>query len=46
VSDDTIAEALGSSALTTADVAQKLLQAALDAGGRDNITVIVATFRL
>ena len=30
----------------SAEVAQKLLQCALDAGGRDNITVIVATFRL
>ena len=30
----------------SAEVAQKLLQCALDSGGRDNITVIVATFRL
>jgi serine/threonine protein phosphatase PrpC len=40
-----IAAALGA-AQPSADVAQKLLQCALDAGGRDNITVIVATFRL
>ena len=45
VDDDTIAAALGD-AQPSADVAQKLLQCALDAGGRDNITVIVATFRL
>jgi protein phosphatase len=45
VDDDTIAAALGA-AQPSADVAQKLLQCALDAGGRDNITVIVATFRL
>ena len=45
VDDDTIAAALGQ-AQPSADVAQKLLQCALDAGGRDNITVIVATFRL
>ena len=45
VDDDTIAAALGI-AQPSADVAQKLLQCALDAGGRDNITVIVATFRL
>ena len=45
VDDDTIAAALGA-AQPSAEVAQKLLQCALDAGGRDNITVIVATFRL
>jgi len=45
VDDDAIAAALGA-AQPSADVAQKLLQCALDAGGRDNITVIVATFRL
>jgi len=45
VDDDTIANALGNEE-PSAEVAQKLLQCALDAGGRDNITVIVATFRL
>jgi protein phosphatase len=45
VDDDTIAAALGT-AQPSAEVAQKLLQCALDAGGRDNVTVIVATFRL
>jgi len=45
VDDATIAIALGG-AQSSADVCQKLLQCALDAGGRDNITVIVSTFRL
>ena len=45
VDDDTIAAVLGK-AQPSAEVAQTLLQCALDAGGRDNITVIVATFRL
>ena len=45
VDDDTIAAVLGK-AQPSAEVAQTLLQCALDAGGRDNITVVVATFRL
>ena len=45
VDDDAIAAVLGK-AQPSAEVAQTLLQCALDAGGRDNITVVVATFRL
>ena len=45
VDDAMIAVALGD-AQPSADICQKLLQCALDAGGRDNITVIVSTFRL
>src|SRR5436190_6554170 len=45
VDDAMIAVALGD-AQSSADICQKLLQCALDAGGRDNITVIVSTFRL
>ena len=45
VDDAMIADALGD-AQPSADICQKLLQCALDAGGRDNITVIVSTFRL
>ena len=43
VDDEAIAAALGS-ARPSADVAQALLQRGLDAGGRDNITLVVATF--
>jgi protein phosphatase len=45
VDDAMIAVALGD-AQPSADICQKLLQCALDAGGRDNITVVVSTFRL
>ena len=44
VDDAMIAVALGD-ARPSADICQKLLQCALDAGGRDNITVVVSTFR-
>jgi serine/threonine protein phosphatase PrpC len=43
VDDGTIAATL-SGTLPSSDVCQRLLQLALDGGGRDNITVIVATF--
>jgi PPM family protein phosphatase len=43
VTDDTIAATLAGS-LPSSDVCQRLLQLALDGGGRDNITAIVATF--
>ena len=43
VDDETIAATLGS-ALPSRDVSQRLLQLALDGGGRDNITAIVAAF--
>jgi protein phosphatase len=45
VDDTTIAATLGA-ALPSSETCQRLLQLALDCGGRDNITVIVATFRL
>jgi len=45
VDDAMIAAALGD-AQPSADICQKLVQCALDSGGRDNITVIVSTFRL
>ena len=44
VDDTTIAATLGL-ALPSSETCQRLLQLALDAGGRDNITAIVATFR-
>jgi protein phosphatase len=43
VDDETIASTLGSG--ETNEVCHRLVQLALDGGGRDNITVIVATFR-
>jgi PPM family protein phosphatase len=43
VDDDTIAATLGGE-LPSSEVCQRLLQRALDSGGRDNITVIAATF--
>jgi protein phosphatase len=43
VDDDTIAATLAL-ALSSSDVCHRLLQLALDGGGRDNITAIVATF--
>jgi protein phosphatase len=43
VTDDTLTTTLGS-ALPSSEVCQRLLQLALDGGGRDNITAIVATF--
>ena len=43
VDDDTIAATLAS-ALPSNDACHQLLQLALDGGGRDNITAIVATF--
>jgi serine/threonine protein phosphatase PrpC len=44
VDDDSITAAL-SGAMPSSELCQRLLQLALDGGGRDNITVIVATFR-
>ena len=44
VDDATIAATLGS-ALPSNETCQRLVQLALDGGGRDNITAIVATFR-
>jgi protein phosphatase len=44
VSDDKIAELLGSD-LSAAELCQQLVDAANDAGGSDNITVIAARFR-
>ena len=43
VDDDTIATTLASGAQTN-QVCQRLVQLALDGGGRDNVTVIVAAF--
>ena len=43
VDDDTIAVTLGL-ALSSSEVCHRLLQLALDGGGRDNITMIAATF--
>ena len=43
VTDDTIAATLAGS-LPSQDVCQRLLELALEGGGRDNITAIVATF--
>ena len=43
VDDETIAATLGA-ALPSSEVCQRLLQLALERGGRDNITVIVAMF--
>jgi len=43
VDDDTLTATLGG-ALPSSEVCQRLLQLALDGGGRDNITAIVATF--
>jgi len=43
VDDDTIAATLGA-ALPSSEVCQRFLQLALDRGGRDNITAIVAAF--
>ena len=43
VTDDTIAATLAGS-LPSSDVCQRLLELALEGGGRDNITAIVATF--
>jgi serine/threonine protein phosphatase PrpC len=43
VNDDTIAATLGA-AVSSRDACDRLVQLALDAGGRDNITVIVASF--
>jgi protein phosphatase len=43
VDDDTISAALAG-VQPSSDVCQRLLQLALDGGGRDNITAIVATF--
>ena len=43
VDDDTIAATLGG-ARPSSEAWQRLLQLALDGGGRDNITVIVAAF--
>jgi protein phosphatase len=45
VDDETIASTLAADDTTPADVCQRLVQLALDGGGRDNITVIVASFR-
>ena len=42
VDDDTIAKALMASALPSREACAELLQLALDGGGRDNVTVIVA----
>ena len=44
VDDDTIAATLDG-ALPSSEACQRLLKLALDGGGRDNITAIVATFR-
>jgi protein phosphatase len=44
VSDDKIAELLGSD-LSAADLCQQLVDAANEAGGSDNITIVVARFR-
>ena len=44
VDDATIAATLDG-ALPSSEACQRLLQLALDGGGRDNITAIVATFR-
>jgi serine/threonine protein phosphatase PrpC len=43
VDDETIAAALGS-ALPSSEICDQLLKRGLDGGGRDNITLIVATF--
>ena len=43
VDDETIAAALGG-ALPSSEICDQLLKRALDGGGRDNITLIVATF--
>lgn len=43
VDDDTLTTTLGG-ALPSSQVCQRLVQLALDGGGRDNITAIVATF--
>ena len=45
VDDDTIAATLAA-ARVSSDACQRLLQLALDGGGRDNITAVVATFSL
>ncbi|HZL94648.1 MAG TPA: SpoIIE family protein phosphatase, partial [Vicinamibacterales bacterium] len=43
VDDAAIATTLGG-ALPSSEVCQRLLELALDGGGRDNVTLIVATF--
>ena len=45
VDDDTIAATLGT-ALPSSEICQRFLQLALDHGGRDNITVVVAVFEV
>jgi serine/threonine protein phosphatase PrpC len=45
VDDDTISATLAS-ALPSSDICQRLLQLALDGGGRDNVTMVVAAFSL
>ena len=45
VDDETIAVTLGA-ALPSSEVCQRLLQLALDRGGRDNITAVVAMFEI
>ena len=45
VDDDTIATTLGESQ-SSSDACARLIQLALDGGGRDNVTVIVAAYTL
>jgi PPM family protein phosphatase len=45
VDDDTIAATLGTG-LPSSEICQRFLQLALDRGGRDNITVVVAVFEV
>lgn len=46
VDDESIAQELGRGTASEEDVCQALIDRALDRGGKDNVTVVVATYRL